>query len=51
MQWEYIVEVISGNKQEAEIQLNKLGANGWEAIAVWLQGKNLPMLFKRPKSK
>ena len=52
MKWEYVVEIISADKQALEGQLNKLGSDGWEVITLWsVAGQNQAVLLKRPKSK
>jgi hypothetical protein len=49
-QWEYMIDVIPpGNKREWEVRLNLMGAEGWEAAAVWPQAKGLVVLLKKPK--
>jgi hypothetical protein len=50
MQWEYIIEIIPGDKEQGEARLNELGADGWEVVSVWPFHTGFGMLLKKPKA-
>jgi hypothetical protein len=45
-QWEYKIEDVSMSQR---IDINKLGADGWELVTVIDRGNSAAMFFKRPK--
>lgn len=53
-QWEYRVEILGGTPQHMQPQLGRLGLEGWELVAVtvqggWDRGALAPIgVFKRP---
>jgi hypothetical protein len=63
MKWEYKIQKVSigmGDlvEQTAEVTLNELGEEGWEAVGWWhsqtkpldVEGRDTLLLFKRPIS-
>ena len=53
-QWEYKViclENMYSGRHEAEIELNKAGSDGWEAVATTGNIGTCHVILKRPKSK
>jgi hypothetical protein len=47
MKWEYCFTKFSDKRDWVTNELNKLGNDGWEAVAVMADGH---LLMKRPKS-
>ena len=49
-EWEYLVINSGGLAGEQEEELNELGAEGWELVAVaWVGPMHCRLYFKRPK--
>ena len=52
MKWQYRIEVVSGDTEQAQARLNILGDSGWEVVAIWPAAqKNFGVLLKRGTAK